>query len=146
MDARLAVLQGIRSISQLYDSLRREVCRKHGLTAAEADILSFLSHNPQFNTAGDICRLRRMQKGNVSRAVDDLCRRGLLCSRPDPVDGRRSYLYMTEQADPVLPDIWGLNERFFRALTDGFTREELELYHDMSRRLSENAARALERK
>ena len=105
MDARLAVLQGIRSISQLYDSLRNEVCRKHGLTAAEADILSFLSHNPQFNTAGDICRLRRMQKGNVSRAVDDLCRRGLLCSRPDPVDGRRNYLYMTEQANPVLPDI-----------------------------------------
>ena len=53
---------------------------------------------------------------------------------------------MTEQADPVLPDISELNERFFRALTDGFTREELELYHDMSRRLSENAARALERK
>ena len=61
----------------------KSVCLKYHLTIIEADIISFLQHNPGKDTAMDIVELRMLSKGAVSKAVESLIQKGILQRHPD---------------------------------------------------------------
>mgnify|MGYP000271900833 CR=1 FL=1 len=71
-------LSGSRWMKKLYAVHISQVCSQYGLTQIETDILAFLSNHPGKDTAGDIVRLRMLQKGNVSQAVEALLGKGYL--------------------------------------------------------------------
>ena len=60
----------------------REAVLEEGLTPNEIEVLLFLEHGT-YNTARDISRLRGMPRSLVSKAVDQLVRRGYVESSQD---------------------------------------------------------------
>ena len=63
----------------------REAVLEEGLTPNEIEVLLFLEHGT-YNTARDISRLRGMPRSLVSKAVDQLVRRGYVESSQDKQD------------------------------------------------------------
>ena len=68
----------ISSVENEYNKYRKQITEKYRLSAAEADILMFLANNPQYDTAADVSKIRRILKSQVSVSVKSLCEKGLL--------------------------------------------------------------------
>lgn len=141
MEGVAEFLSGFRRAIKGYDRCLEDIRGRYGLSQTEVTVISFLHNNPGRDTARDIVELRMLQKGNVSAAVDSLIAKGLLTRTQDRDDRRRQRLRLLESAAPIVAEIEGVKERFYRRLFDGFTEEELRQYAAMSRRLQENLSR-----
>lgn len=138
-------LSGIRGIVKLHESMLKDICETYRLTLTEAAVISFLHNNPQRDTAADIVELRRLQKSNVSCAVETLSRKGLISRRQDEADRRRVHLSLTDEAVPVIESIDLLQAEFQKQVFYGFSDREIEIFDSMNERISDNTKRAMER-
>ena len=145
MSKNSEVLVGFRNILKYYDSLRRRVCKQHGLSQTEFDVLAFLGNNPGLDTARDIVELRLLPKSNVSVAVESLIQRGLLCRRQDTTDRRRIHLSLTNSAPPLLEDVLSVMPRFTACALSGFTAEETRDFEQFYTRIAHNISLCLQK-
>lgn len=135
---------GFRKSIRLYEEMLKSVCRQYHLTGIEADIISFLQHNPGKDTAMDIVELRMLSKGAVSKAVESLIQKGVLRRHPDGLDRRKIHLELLREADPILESIEEAQQSFRKMIFKGFTESELELYQKFNARIYENTLSAAE--
>ena len=108
----MELVNGLRVITRFYDTQRRAVCRRLGISQMEFDSLVFLHHNPGRDTARDIVALRGLPKSNVSQAVEVLMGKGMLARRQDAEDRRRVHLSLTEEADRLMPELLAAQQTF----------------------------------
>lgn len=146
MDNIIDFLINLRRIIQLYESMLKEICKDYQLTLAEATIISFLHNNPGKDTAADIVEFRRMQKSNVSAAVESLYQRGLLDRSQDQEDRRKIHLTLTASASPIVKTIDGLIKEFRGELFCGITEEELNAFFHINKKIKDNTILATERR
>ena len=146
MRQKSTLLEDIRRIIRLYDSMLKPVCQWYGLVPLEATIISFLHNNPGKDTAADIVEYRMLSKSNVSTAVESLIQMGLLLRRQDQEDRRKIHLSITPEARPITQEIEAVREAFRKNLFRGFSEKELELFGAFQQRLAENTKIAMERR
>lgn len=146
MDNVIDFLINLRRIIQLYESMLKEICKDYQLTLAEATIVSFLHNNPGKDTAADIVEFRRMQKSNVSAAVESLYQRGLLDRRQDQEDRRKIHLTLTAAANPIVRTIDALIKEFRGEIFSGITEEELNSFFRINKKIKDNTILATERR
>lgn len=136
---------GIRKSIKLYESMLKCVCDKYHLSGIEADIISFLQHNPGKDTAMDMVELRILSKGSVSKAVEALIQKSILRRHQDKYDRRIIHLELLPQANPILESIEEVQEKFWKVVFRGFTKQEQELYEEFNSRIFKNTLSAAER-
>ncbi len=61
----------------IYESYCAPICEKYQLKQNELDILLFIGNNPEFNTARDVCEIRKIKKGIASVMIENLVERGI---------------------------------------------------------------------
>lgn len=115
------------------------VCREWELTRNELDMLLFLYNNPAFDRAADIVSRRGIAKSHVSLGVTGLEEKGLLVRQPDEHDRRITHLQLTDPGRKIAAQARELQTRFFRALFQGLSQEELKLWSELVRKVSRNA-------
>jgi DNA-binding MarR family transcriptional regulator len=97
LPAAIAVRRGVTSLGR---RLRSE--RTHGgLTSLEVSVLVHLSRRGLL-TPGDLALADHVQPQSLTRTLTSLAARGLLTRQPDPGDGRRSLLGLTESGRAAL--------------------------------------------
>lgn len=133
-------------VVKLQEELLKQISVEYGISMTEAKVMSFLRNNPGKDTAAEIVRLRRMQKGNVSAAVDSLVGRGLLQREADSQDRRKVHLHPTKEAEPILAAIDRGWIEFTDSLFFGISEEDIILFEKIDRRIGENAHQALKRR
>ncbi|MGN1313821.1 MAG: MarR family winged helix-turn-helix transcriptional regulator [Lachnospiraceae bacterium] len=131
------ILRGgqFKQLTELYFTHIKE---EYGLKRIELEILYYLSRGEKDNTAIDVCRALRANKGHVSQAMDNLRKRGLLEPVQDTVDRRYFHFILMEPAYEIIEQ---LAEEFCRmntALFQGFSREEMEQFKNLASRVGEN--------
>ena len=108
--------------------LRRQLrqTQAHGeLTAPETAALARLDRGGPA-TASALARLEQISPQSMGATLAALESRGLLQRRPDPADGRRVVLSVTDAGRQVLRNRRSARtEQLARALSAGFTRAEL---------------------
>lgn len=67
-----------KRFEEAYTAAMRPLCDELGAAQSAVDVLMFLANNPELNTAGDICKYRRLKPGIVSCRVDELVNDGYL--------------------------------------------------------------------
>ena len=124
-------------LSEKYDRYIQQSAAALGITKPEADVLLFLSNNPECTTARDIVRDR-----SLSKAVERLTARGYLRSEQGIADRRLQYLTIEPAAASVVQPLRKKQALFFHRLTLNFTQEEeavfdrlLDLFEENFRRL-----------
>lgn len=121
------------------------ICKQWALTRNELDILLFLYNNPEFDRAADIVSRRGIAKSHVSLSVSNLESRGLLNRRCEPSDRRTVHLALTPEAQPIAQAGRQAQQRFFGSIYEGVSREEMEVWRNITEKVSQNIA-ALEAK
>ncbi len=134
----------MRGISKLYDTFLEKPRRRYSLSQVEVKILSFLSNNPDKDTAAEISYIRMLPKGNVSQAVDGLIKKGLILRTMDEFDKRKYHLHLTEQAAEIVSDISKANDAYWKDVYQGISVEEMELYTQINQKIMENVLKGLE--
>lgn len=137
---------GLRGMIKLYEKTMKTVCTAHALTMVETDIIAFLKNNPQKDTAADIVELRMLSKGAVSKGVEALIQKELICRYPDMEDRRRIHLKLTDRSEPILTDIEKAQTEFWDTVFEGFSEEELVICEKLKAHLFENVRNAEERR
>lgn len=122
-DAAVSVRRGVISLARRL-RLERNAA---SLTALELAVLGHLNRRGAM-TPGDLATAERVQPQSLTRTLAALESAGLVTRQPDPDDGRRSLLVMTEsgaaalRAEMAERDIW-----LASALAATLTSTEIEL-------------------
>lgn len=121
----------------------RQACMKsvaeYSLAPNEIDVLLYLSNNPSFNTAKDICKYRGISKSLVCHSVDSLCSRGFLSIKEDPEDRRILRLTLSESSAPVLAKLKKARQQFQASLYQGLSKEEIKAFQSVLESMIKNA-------
>ena len=145
MEQEASTLIIIRQTMKFYEQCLEVVRQRWQLSRLETIIISFLHNNPGHDTVGEIADTRMLSKGNVSRGADALIRRGLLERIPDRVDRRWVHLHLRPEADPIVADIEAACVVFWKEAFEGFSEEDLAMFHRLNTRLARNVGSKLER-
>lgn len=135
----MQLFEHIRLLKSAYTICIKPTCEHWQLTQMEFDVLMFLANNPQFDTAADIVKLRKLTKSHVSTALKQLAARGLL--KPYYQDGNRKTLHLQLLPDsrPILEDGHAAQGRFRAMLFSGFSQSDLEQFQSMMEHITRNA-------
>lgn len=128
----------------LYSACMDPVCKKHGLTRTELDILLFLANNPQYDTATEIIEIRRLAKSHVSTSIKVLELSGFLKKRYLPGNKKTVHLSLDDSAEPLIADGRQAQEHFFQVMCRGLTDQEIEIMQKCFSRIQENIKNYLE--
>lgn len=135
----------ILSLEKEYDSYRKKIMNRFSLSAAEADILMFLSNNPQYDTAADISRIRRIPKSQVSTSVKSLCEKGYLCTDYRENNRKSIHLSLSQSALSVTNYGKTVQTEFADLLFSGFSEEEKTEFERMHIKIADNIENKKER-
>ena len=90
-----------KRFEEAYTAAMRPRCDELGAAQSAVDVLMFLANNPEFNTAGDVCRYRNIKAALVSFHVEKLVKAGFVERQAVEGDRRKCRLVCTEKALPV---------------------------------------------
>jgi len=115
----------VRLLKRMYEKNLAEAAMACGLTLPEADVLSFLRENPEFDTARDVALYREVSRAYVSKAVELLAERRFIEIRQDKDDRRLQHLTITGKAQQAIEILHEAQFVFYNKVTKGLTSEEL---------------------
>ena len=134
----IPVFEHIFMGQNLYERTVMPVCREFGLTYMEFTVLMFLVNNPQYDTAAQIVKIRRLAKSHVSISVKGLQERGFVKGLYFPGNQKTLHLQVTEAADPIIEAGLAAQREFGTILARGFTPEELDQLMKLTEKIHEN--------
>lgn len=97
----------------LYHSYVLAICRKPGMT--------------QDTLAHDLC----ISKSSVARHLAVLEKDGYISRTPGEEDRRELLVYPTQKMQDIHPDVVSITRKWNALLAEGFSEEELRLFHNM---------------
>ena len=118
---------GFRCFS-IYYNMCKPVCHQFNLPQTAFDILMFLANNPEFKTARDIVKVRKLKANLVSVNIDKLVNEGYLIRKNVEGDRRKVQLLCTDKAQPIISRGQQLQEHFVEQLfadIDDATRQTI---------------------
>ena len=138
MDTRIDVMLQGGQFKRLLEEQSMELRDKYGLKRAELEILYCLSHCGNQNTSSDIHRTLMMNRGHISQAVDQLCRKKYIVAIPDNDDRRYVHYETTEQAVELIDELTRRREEIHNRILKGISASELETFRRVFEKISEN--------
>lgn len=133
LDSTLSLLWALQQGQRQLEALLERAARQWQLSVSELRILLFLSGSPDRDTATDAANGCGMSKASVSGNVLKLATRGLLTADMDLKDRRLQHLTLTEEAGPILEDLWRQLDQMVRdALTKLPPERERLLLSDLA--------------
>lgn len=116
-------LTAMSNIVKLQNAEYKRIGAEYGLTAIDVSIIVFLENNPTKQSASDIVELKHLAKGNVSKSIETLSKKGFIKIIPDISDKRRKNLILLEPSREIIEkafamyesyeDIFGINNEMF---------------------------------
>jgi len=115
----------VRLIKKLYEQTLSQAADECGISLPEADVLSFLHENPEFDTARDVAMYREVSRAYVSKAVEMLADRGYIIIEQDKDDRRLQHLSITNDASIAIETLHKAQFAFYDKVTAGLSDNEL---------------------
>ncbi len=112
--------------------------RRLGLSVSQTIVLGELFGHDGCRQE-DLRALVSLDKGNITRAVQQLEESGLVRREQDPADRRAVRVYTTEKARSIEDTMFALAAVWDDKLTAGFTREERETLISLLLKMEVNA-------
>ena len=138
MDTRMeAMLQG-GPFKKLLEEQIAELSQKYDMKKAELEILYFLSKSGEHNTSTDIHRQLMLNRGHISQAVDNLCRRNYIIAIPDKNDRRYVHYEISDHAKELITEMTSRREAMNQKILEGVSEEELKIYREVSEKIRNN--------
>ena len=132
----------ISELKEAYDMHRSRIMDAYDMTALEVDILLFLANNLEFNTASDIVKERKISKAHVSTTIQSLYKKGMIEKKKDEKNPKKIHLFLTSKTKDIVKDGQKEQIEFLNNVVNGFTKEEIQVFLNDLKRISENIQNA----
>jgi DNA-binding MarR family transcriptional regulator len=109
------------------------------LTAMQWAPLLFISLAKTSSTAADLSRCLGVETSSMTRMLDRLEGKGLLTRKRSEDDRRVIFLELTEEGQRLVSEVPFLIADSLNHHLRGFTKEEVDSFKSMLRRITENA-------
>ena len=126
------------SFKKLLEEQSVELRQKYDMKKAELEILYFLSKCGEHDTSTDIHRQLMMNRGHISQAVDNLCRKNYIIAIPDERDRRYVHYKISENAQELVVEMTQRRELMNQRILKGISEEELRIYREVSEKIKRN--------
>ena len=147
MEERITALKGnpervlvrlVTSISRVCIMYAGKSITRFGISVSQAIVLSELfSHNGC--SQDDLRALVKLDKGNVTRALQRLEENGFVHRKQDIVDRRVIRVYASKKTLSIERELYAIAALWDDSLTTGFTHEERETMISLLLRMEANA-------
>lgn len=127
-----------KKLAEAYEKVMQPLCKKLDMPKTALDVLMFLANNPEFNTAGDVCRYRNIKAALVSFHVEKLVEAGFVERQAVKGDRRKCHLVCTEKAQPVIKEGRELQKKFAQKLIAGFSDDDMAHFRKCLHIVSDN--------
>ncbi|MGN0465415.1 MAG: MarR family winged helix-turn-helix transcriptional regulator [Lachnospiraceae bacterium] len=138
MDTQIDTMLRGGQFKKLLEEQSVELRQKYDMKRAELEILYFLSKCGTHNTSTDIHRQLMMNRGHISQAVDNLCRRNYIIAIPDENDRRYVHYEVSDQARELVIEMTKRREAMNQKILKGVSEEKLKVYREVSEIIREN--------
>lgn len=135
-----------KTITLYYEMLTASTCDKYNLKKMEYDILMFLYHNPEYNTAADIVRIRKSTKSHVSTALKVLEDRGYITKKINENNKKRVELFLEDSANEIVKEGLNVQNQFAHDMLQGLTDEEIKVCRNVFEKICRNAEECIQKK
>ncbi|HEY0246732.1 MAG TPA: MarR family transcriptional regulator [Gryllotalpicola sp.] len=106
--------------------LRGEASGVTGLTWSQESIVALLSRAPAGMSTAELARAEGVRGQTMSAAVAVLEQAGFLRGEPDPSDGRRTVLHVTDTGLAALTEARAVKQKWLEELLQDFTADEID--------------------
>ena len=121
----------IRMLHSATDQAMTSALASMDLTAAQGQILAFLSHHPEPPCSRDIEEKFQLSHPTVSGLLSRLERKGFIQFRPDPADRRCKRIFLLEKSQQVMELMHQTILSTEAKLVGDFTEEEKEQFSQL---------------
>lgn len=144
MDEQLEVALKGGEYKRLFESQMGKIRQEHDLKKVDIEVLYFLSRCREENTPTDVYRRLKLNRGQVSQAIDTLCRRELIIAIPDKDDRRYMHYKTSETAEKIIKEIAAARKKLDRQIFKGISEEEIVIYKKITEKIFANIREMLE--
>jgi DNA-binding MarR family transcriptional regulator len=130
-----------KSISVLHYQKQKNVAaimEKYGLQSTSYGFLSYLKDREGI-TQRELCSILYIDDAVASRAMGTLVKKGFINRKRSKTDGRSYELYLTEKGRAIIPELLKGYEDWWKQLTDGIPRRDMELVCSVLREITERS-------
>ncbi|MGN0407401.1 MAG: MarR family winged helix-turn-helix transcriptional regulator [Bacteroides sp.] len=138
MDKQIEIMLQGGEFKKLLEAQSAELRKKYGMKRAELEILYYLSHCGSYNTSTDIHQQLLMNRGHISQAVDNLCRRNYIIAIPDKQDRRYVHYEISESANELIEELTRRRKEIDKQVIKGVSEEELETFCKVFEKMRKN--------
>lgn len=132
-----ALLNGSQ-FKKLLEKEYRQLESEYKLKKIDIQILQYLSHAGQCDTAKDIVALGLFTKGHVSQSLASLRAKGLICAIRDQEDARCIHLQLTSDAIEIIHQIEVIYQGIMAIMFQGLTEDEIAIFKKVGRQILQN--------
>jgi len=122
----------------MIESRVADICIKYGIKHVDTEILLYVSHCPQADTASDIQKFLSINKGYLSQRLDGLCKKGYMRAVPDREDRRYVHYPLEEKSEQLVGELNRIREETNAMLFRGVTEEELAVLRRICAKIDKN--------
>lgn len=135
-----------KTITLYYEMLTAPTRDKYNLKKMEYDILMFLYHNPEYNTAADIVRIRKSTKSHVSTALKVLEDRGYITKKINKNNKKRVEPFLEDSANEIVKEGLNVQNQFAHDMLQDLTQDEIKVCKKYLKKFVEMQKNAFKRK
>lgn len=106
----------------------------------------FLYHNPEYNTAAGIVRIRKSTKSHVSTALKVLEKRGYITKKTSSSNKKRVELYLEDSATEIVKEGLDVQNQFAHDMLQGLTKDEIKVCKNVFEKICRNAEECIQKK
>ncbi|MDY5021789.1 MAG: winged helix DNA-binding protein [Blautia sp.] len=137
-----AIMRG-GQFKQFSEQEMSELRKKYDLKRLELEVVYFLSICGGENTVVSIHAYLNANKGHISQTLFSLCEKGLVTSEQDKKDRRYIHYRLTSEGELIADQMKMVWDRLKGKMFEGISREEIEVFKRVSRKICENISREL---
>ena len=134
-------MQAILNGNQFRKLLEKEYGQLHieyNLKKIDIQILQYLNHAGNSNTAKDIVALGLFTKGHVSQSLKNLKEHGLVHAVHDREDARCVHLQLRDEAYGIIKQIDKIYENILSVMFHDIPAEDLEVFKRVGQQIVKN--------
>ena len=110
----------------------------HGISGSEASVLLFFGNNPDFNNAKDAVCFRGFSKAYVSKAINDLEKRGFISEVEDEKDHRYQHIIIYDKAKDTLIDLQEIQLKSMSFMKRNIDKKDFDTFMKVVNQMADN--------
>lgn len=104
-------------------------------------VVILVSEQVQGISQAELIPFLQTDKGNVSRILDAMEKRGWILRQTDLQDHRNKLCYLTSQSKKIVGNLKAILEKWEEECFEGLTKDQIVLYKEVNKVLTKNLVR-----